>query len=158
MVSAGILTAPETCVISNLRLNYTLVAEGARASMLIVFADMADKLGIETVGEVVEMIQNTEARRDLMIEREIDLEQNEIWTQALAKVNEEFDIPSAKEIMEEHLITFMMAMRCDPTWDYPNTSELSREEREAILDFVLDEEGVSVVPEEHQDHVPVKKP
>jgi len=85
LTSAGILTAAESCVISNFRLEYTLIAEG----------------------------------------------------------------PAAKELMQEHLITFIMAMRHSPDWDYEHTNQLSKDEREGILAFVSSEEGV--VPLENED-------
>ena len=67
---------------------------------------------------------------------------------------------AARELMEEHLITFMMAMRCYPDWDYTNTSQLTQEERALVLEFVKSEEGAVNSPEDETpfEDLPIKKP
>ena len=88
LVSPGIITAPEACVISNFRLEYTLVAEGARCAMLIVFAQIAETLQLETAREVIDYIQDTAKRVELMNRLGVSQDKNIEWQKSLQDIKQ----------------------------------------------------------------------
>lgn len=157
LVSIGCLTAPESCIIDSFKSVYTTGYNLLKTECYIVYYEIGQRLELETIGEVEDILSNAEKRAEVLKDSDVTVDELKKWEESLRAITVKYNLTALFNEMKEHLIAFTMAMRCDATWDYEDNNQLSSGEREEIMDFINNEQNPKTVEPIDISDVEIKK-
>lgn len=158
LVSLGVLTAPEACVIQAMRGFYIAQHQLLKLNIHVLMATIADRIGVDDIKTVKAILQEPAARKQAIDEHGITQDDLLGWEKTLKDITSKYNLKLEMSALQQNLVTFILAMRHDPTWDYEDTAQLSPAEISEFIDFIRDEESSGVPDIELPEETSVKKP
>jgi hypothetical protein len=155
LVKLGIITSAEAAVIHTLRRKVNFAVNAQRLEILQVLAAIQIKLDVDGEKELLEVLSTPALITAKTQELGIDPQEILDWWQNIEVASNAVDVESVKASVRHHMVTFFMAMRCNPEWDYQDTEQLSDKDMEDVLDFLYAEEDD--IPQNQEPENDIKK-